>query len=321
MFGGDWHPVFDPTVVETVVDLTPAVVAHLLVFLTYLGSVFVVVPLVVAAYWWDPKRFAHWIPTVVGYYAVMGSIKSLNSATRPEAGPPVSPDAAPAALAGTYEHAATISTTSFPSGNVIAATVLAGLFVLDARIWTFRRRLLAGAILVGLVSYTRIGLGVHYPIDVIGGIAIAVGYLGVVELVRQRTRNGTAILFVLAAVLAVVAVWLRTGLGDPPTAEGLAGSNRPVALGAAIGGLAVWLALQDRPQPTGRQTAFAAGFGLVAVATGAMLAGGIVTHPFWAVGLAAVAFGAAVAMPWAVPGHRFLTPESGTDRNESGSLD
>lgn len=308
----DLHPVTDPEIVETAVEVTPEWLAHLAVFLTQLGSVFFVVPVVVAAYWYDPGRFSHWIPAVVGYYSVMAGIKSLNGADRPDAGPPVDPGSAPELFAGTYEHAATISTTSFPSGNVIAATVLAGLFVLDTRVWTRRRRLLAAAVYVVVVGYTRLGLGVHYPVDVVGGVAIGLAWLGAVELVRDRSGAGdpTAALFALAAVLAAVALWLRTGLWGPPTAEPLVGSNRPVALGAALGGLAAWTVVRDRPEPTGRGAVAASVLALVAVFVGGLLVRGVVTHPVVVVPLAAVAFAAVVVTPWALPGRPFRASPS-----------
>ena len=319
-----WHPVLDPGVVETVVEATPEWLAHLAVFLTQLGSVFVVVPVVIAAYWYRPERFSHWVPTVVGYYSVMAGIKSLNAASRPDTEPPVDPATAPNLLAGTYEHAATISTTSFPSGNVIAATVLAGLFVLDTRLWTRRRRLLVAAAYVALVGYTRLGLGVHYPVDVVGGVAIGVGYLAVVELVRDHSgpTDTTATLFVLAAALAAVAVWLRTGVGTPPTVEGLVGSNRPVALGAALGGLAAWLGAHSRPRPVGRQAIVAAALAVAAILAAWLLVAGLVTHPVGVVPLAALAFGAAVATPWALPGRRFRPrPLSPAEREGPERLD
>lgn len=296
-----WHPVTDPGVAEFFTEITPMWLGHLLVFLTYLGSVFVVVPLVVAAYWRDPERFAHWIPAVVGYYGLMTAIKSLNSAVRPTAEPPVGAEHAPALFAGTYEHATAISTTSFPSGNVIAATVLAGLFVLDSRLLTRTKRLGIAVILVALVSYTRLGLGVHYPVDVVAGVFIGITFVGGILVVRRVATDETAALFILAAVLTVGALILRMGITLSPDITALAGSNRPVAVGAAIGGFVVWHLISRRPQPDGRQAKIASILALTATVGGGYLLVSVLTHPVLAALGGAIAFGGAVAVPWTLP--------------------
>lgn len=308
----------DPDVVEFFTEITPVWLGHMLVFLTYLGSVFVVVPLVVLAYWRDPERYAHWIPAVVGYYGLMTAIKSLNSAVRPTAESPVGAEHAPAMFTGTYEHATAISTTSFPSGNVIAATVLAGLFVLDSRLLTRNKRLGIAVALVGVVSYTRLGLGVHYPVDVVSGAFIGVAFVAGILVVRRVATDETAALFLLAAVLAVGALLLRMGLSPTPDMSALAGSNRPVAFGAAIGGAVVWYIISRRPQPDGRQATLASIVALTATVGGGYLLVSVLAHPVLSAVGGAIAFGGAVAVPWALPAHSRILSWVGTGSRQRG---
>lgn len=297
------HPLVDPSLLEFIVDITPAWVGFLLVFLTYLGSVYVIVPLVVVAYWHDPDRKAPWIAAVVGYYGLMAGIKSLNSADRPAVGAPVSEDPFPELFVPWYEHATAISTTSFPSGNVMAATIVAGLFVIDTRVSTVRRRFTSAALVVGLVAYTRLGLGVHYPVDVVGGVFLGIVFLGAYILIRERTVDETAALFALAAVLAFAALWLQSGVLAPPSVDGLIGSNRPVAFGAALGGLFVWLSLRDREDLMNRLAASPLSIVGLAAGFGAMyLVHSAITHPIVTTLWAAVVFGTVIAVPWIAPG-------------------
>ena len=308
-----WHPVTDDAVVERIVDLTPEWVGIALIALTQLGSVFVVVPLAVAAYWWAPDRLGAWLPAVFAYYGLMASIKSLNSATRPEVGPPVGPEAVPSLLAGWYDHSTAIATTSFPSGNVMVATVVAGLFVTDLRIGTIRSRAAAAVGFVTVVAYSRLGLGVHYPIDVLAGIALGLALLAVITLFRRRIDDDVAAVYALAFVLAFASVWLRSnGFGVPDVAV-LEGSNRVIALGGALGGLLVWRLGRatdwrfgvDRRTAAGgfdhtRTKAVAAGLALVATSALYVL-NGATTHPLVSLLWAAVAFGAVVATPHLLP--------------------
>ena len=92
---------------------------------------------------------------------------------------------------------ATPSTYSFPSGHALGSFCFYGMLaaILAARvrgpgtkfcIW------MAAALLVGMIGFSRIYLGVHYPSDVIAGYCAAVVWVGAVGLFERTlgTENG-----------------------------------------------------------------------------------------------------------------------------------
>jgi membrane-associated phospholipid phosphatase len=75
----------------------------------------------------------------------------------------------------------TASTYAFPSGHAQGVTTLwLGL----AAIYRRRYPLLAGAVLIPLVSFSRVYLGVHYPQDVIGGAILGLACVAAYRLVE-----------------------------------------------------------------------------------------------------------------------------------------
>lgn len=316
MFTGNFHPIVEPWVAEVIVEATPWWAAFLLVFLTHLGSIYVLVPVVLLGYWWDYRRMGAWLGAVIGYYGLMAGIKSLNSATRPDVAPPVGADPFPAVFVGWYDHATAISTTSFPSGNVMAATIVAGLIVLDTRVSTRRRRAIGATLVVGVVAYSRVALGVHYPVDVVGGVLIGLAYLAGITWLREHVDDETRTLFAFGAVCASVSLWLVNGL-TPPTFEAMAGSNRVIAFGAAVGGLVVWsLAHWNGRTPQTLDRTPIPALALVTLVATAYVAHSAVVHPLVTMGWSAIATAGIVALPWVVPDSR--TASSWTKRLLAG---
>ena len=302
MFSGEVHPLFEPSILEGIVELTPWWIAYLLVYLTYLGSIFVIVPVVVLAYWWDARRFGPWIGAAIGYYGLMAGIKSLNSATRPDVSAPVGPAPFPEFFVGWYDHATAISTTSFPSGNVMAATIICGLIVLDSRFATFRKRLVGASVVVLAVAYTRLGLGVHYPIDAIAGIAIGLVYLVSVTAIRRRVTDETAAMLVVGFICALWSVLLMNGVTSLPTTEAMLGSNRTLALGAATGGLLVWWGTHNYLQtPTLLRRSPIPLVIVLAVTAVVYLLNSDIVHPLVTLLWAGTATGAVLLLPWTFP--------------------
>lgn len=66
---------------------------------------------------------------------------------------------------------------SFPSDHTTAASAIAFGFILFARRWKLGMALLAAALLIG---FSRVFAGVHYPGDILGGVAIAAVAAGIV---------------------------------------------------------------------------------------------------------------------------------------------
>lgn len=72
------------------------------------------------------------------------------------------------------------SSYSFPSGHTIGAVALYGFLAL--LLWQGRRQVLAllSIITIGLVGVSRIYLGVHYPSDILGALAVGVLWVALV---------------------------------------------------------------------------------------------------------------------------------------------
>lgn len=101
-------------------------------------------------------------------------------------------------------HAIDPSPHGFPSGHTMAATVLWG--ALAWRHWAAptQYRVLAVGLVVGLVGFSRLGLGVHYLADVIAAVIVGIVYLAIADRItrdRPIVAFGGAILIALAATL------------------------------------------------------------------------------------------------------------------------
>ncbi|MBX3051015.1 MAG: phosphatase PAP2 family protein [Caldilineaceae bacterium] len=75
---------------------------------------------------------------------------------------------------------------SFPSGHTIAATALYGFLTL--LLWHNRQRFYAVlvALTIPLVALSRVYLGVHYPSDVLGALAVGIVWLALVWVIHLR---------------------------------------------------------------------------------------------------------------------------------------
>lgn len=221
---------FDPTLVEAVSEAVPAWLAIVLVLLSYLGSVYLIVPAVIVAYWLHRDLAAPWLGGVIACYGAMSVTKAYHAGSRPTADPPVESETVPAVLVPVYEHAALIDTASFPSGHALAVTVVVGMLVVDLPVGTVRSRLVTGIAVVAVVAFTRIGLAVHYPGDVAGGIAYGLVIVALWYGVRTVAPDDATGAFAVGLALGILAVLV-------------AGThNSVVVLGSSIGGLLAWRA-------------------------------------------------------------------------------
>ncbi|MHC3436689.1 phosphatase PAP2 family protein [Natrialbaceae archaeon A-gly3] len=255
---------FDPAIVETTRDAFPEWTAFLFAVLSYFGSVWFLAPAVVLAYWFcDRYRFGPWLGIVMGGYALMLGVKSIFAVPRPGVGPAVTPADLPTIAALVYAQLVEVETSSFPSGHALAAVVVWGMFARESDRGTFRMRIAVAGIIATLVAFSRVTVGVHYPIDVVVGLAVGLTYLlGALFLVDRlgtdAYERGT-VAFTLAAVLALASFLLS---GDAKAAA---------LVGGAVGSLTVWRRLSPPRTPwslTAKGLAFAlagiASLGLVA---------------------------------------------------------
>ncbi|NMB00339.1 MAG: phosphatase PAP2 family protein [Firmicutes bacterium] len=115
---------------------------------------------------------------------------------------------------------------SFPSGHAQGSTAFWGFLALKLRT---PLAYVGAAVMIALISFSRIFLGVHWPIDIIGGIAIglcllfAYSRIAHIDLTRIDLRK-----WILGSFLAALALYLLHPTGDGPMTVGF-------ILGALIG--------------------------------------------------------------------------------------
>lgn len=187
---------FNPGIVESVTGAIPAWLVPLVFIFSYIGSVYLIGPAVVAAYLWgERERTATWLGIVIAAYALFVFLKPLTDIPRPETAPPIARDAVPALLVPLYDTAVDFDTGSFPSGHALASTVFWGLVVRDIRLSTVRRRLVVAICIVALAGFARVVLGVHFVVDIVGAYVIGLALLAVAFALRERvTRPAEAML-------------------------------------------------------------------------------------------------------------------------------
>lgn len=199
-------------------DVVPAWLVPVFLGITRLGNVAVFLVVFAIDYWFvDHERGAHAIAVVVGGMALITALKFLFAVPRP----PETVNVVP------------ISGYSFPSGHATGATIAYGVFAYDVDVGPRHLRYAAAALLVALVALSRVVLGVHFVRDVVAGVLFGVGFLVVAfTLTGHAPRPG----FRFAAGLGVVA-FVVSGASHDGTA----------VLGAALGALVTWEALESIP--------------------------------------------------------------------------
>ncbi|NGM69894.1 phosphatase PAP2 family protein [Natronolimnobius sp. AArcel1] len=204
---------FDGTVVDGLTNAIPVWLAVALLIISFLGSVYVVIPgLLWASLFGDRRRTMTWSGIVIGGYGIFVTLKPLFSVPRPATNPPFGPDLLPAGLSILYDLGLGFTSSSFPSGHAIAATVFWGLVAVDSTRGSRRQRVAVCVAIIVLVALSRVALGVHYPGDVLAGIVLGGLYLAGTLAIRARVSRPVPVLLGLGSVLALGGVF--TGRPD-----------------------------------------------------------------------------------------------------------
>ncbi|WP_276255604.1 phosphatase PAP2 family protein [Halomontanus rarus] len=123
--------------------------------ITHLGDYWVVTAVAIAIWLGSERDSGPWpVVVVLGAIGLVTLLKATFALPRP-----------PGAGIGGY---------AFPSGHALGSTVVYGMLAL--RINT-REAYLGALALVALVSFSRVAIGVHYPLDVAVGMGVGLAYL------------------------------------------------------------------------------------------------------------------------------------------------
>lgn len=278
-------------VVEALREILPAPVAAAFALVTQLGDVWLYTVVLTVLYWYgNRERVIRVVGVGLGAIGVTLALKYAFGLPRPPVGPPVLPAFVPSALAPVYTEMTHASGYGFPSGHAVGSTAIWGALALWSDIGTRRQRFLAVAVIVFLVSLSRLVLGVHYLADVAVGVVVGGGYLGAMAVATSRSGDrGTIALEIGTALTATVVAVIGT-------------QESFAAFGAAAGALIAWY-VADVPAEPWPRTRAGAGYALASLAGLALLVLLWYLLPLSGpavFALAALAVGGVVAAPAAV---------------------
>lgn len=148
---------------------------RLFVIITFFGSTWMALVAVVGTFALRMYRLAWRLAlTIVGAYGVAFLAKHFIGRERP-------------AEILTGVHARVVETgMGFPSGHATLSTVIA--FTLWPYLPTKLRYILV-PLFIALVCLSRLYLGVHFPLDIVGGVAIGIGAVSLVRILPQSFRK------------------------------------------------------------------------------------------------------------------------------------
>lgn len=168
---------WDAPIMQTVYTWRHSWLNAVMIFITDTASEFAIIVVAALSYiFWRQGRLADTVTivaSVVGAAVLSLVLKVLFARPRPDVIPPL-------VVEPTY---------SFPSGHTIVGVALYGLMA----VFFWRQRLYGWALLSSLwvltVGFSRVYLGVHYPSDVLGSLALGVIWLTVVVAVHDRLHT------------------------------------------------------------------------------------------------------------------------------------
>lgn len=179
----------DIDLLQTLQQVVPDPLLAAFILITQLGSVPVLLGLAAGLYWFYDRRIgAITIAAIIGAGALTTGLKAFFGLPRP----PSSYHMIPADGYG------------FPSGHAIAATITWGTVATHLSYSTRHRRAAVALVVIGLVSLSRLILGVHYAIDVAAGMLAGLTYLALVAIGPQDSPKWPLRLALVTSVLALM---------------------------------------------------------------------------------------------------------------------
>jgi membrane-associated phospholipid phosphatase len=127
------------------------------------------------------------VATVFGALALALVLETLIDASLPAAVPP-----------------SETPKTGFPSGHATVVAVLWGSLATWLRVGTRRIRAAVATLIVTVVAISRLALGLHFLVDVVGGVLLGFGYVALVVALDSRPDRAFALALALSALAAVV---------------------------------------------------------------------------------------------------------------------
>lgn len=201
--------------VRTVQEFLPSYALDVLSLATYLGDPLVLGVLVLLFYYVRRDETGSFAVAVgVGAVALTTSLKGVLARPRPP------PDIQAVAESG-Y---------ALPSGHALGSTVVLFALAEVADVATRPVRYGAAAFSVAVVAFSRVAIGVHFPVDVVAGVVVGGVYLVLVS----WDGYDPEVAFSAALTVAVVGVALGSDY------------RLPAGVGLPLGGYVGWHAVADR---------------------------------------------------------------------------
>lgn len=180
----------------------------------------------------------------------------------------------------------------FPGGHAVGSVVVYGTIAAPYDVGPGRLRYAAAAVVAGLVSLSRFGLGVHYLGDVVAGVVL--GCVVLLAVLRYRDRSPAAFFAVAAAGALAGAVLSRLTY------------EASLLLGGAVGALVCWPLVAAPPAAPRRATAACGAIALPIVVWLVYVGMAVLTAPLALAAATAVAMAVVLLTPHAAA--RIATP-------------
>jgi len=213
-------------------EIIPEWMAVVIALLTQFGDIWFLLLVLALLYWTQVDRqdeIALVGGTLVAGIGLYRTLKYVFELPRPDQ-PLLNPELLPALIRPFYEATAFASSYGFPSGHATTSAIvyfgLATVFTVSTR----RVRFATAGVVVGIVSFSRLALGLHFLIDVVVGTILGSLFLFISVKGLERVPTDRI------SVLLVIAIALN---GLYAATSGIS-TESVFALGAALGMSSGW---------------------------------------------------------------------------------